>query len=185
MSRKNRIECDRKGRPIPPGDIPWQKGMTRAVVLLAVGVVLLPAGLLLFSLVPLPDGMAVVKLLFGFLIFVGALFIIYGIVIAALAQSQRRKMPSAEKLEAALAERGEHCAADVVSVRTRTKNGETHYRITLEYEDKRYQYTRRFDGGWDNKISFEVGDVVDVYYLPDSNILYVVDFSGEKTASRA
>ena len=177
MSQK-KIPCDKKGRPITPTDVCWQDALKRALLFLALGVVLLPIGLLLYNLVPLPDKDGALTFLFAILIFFGAIFLLYGIMITVLALLQRRKtLPYDEIKRIALAE-GEVCAAAITEIKTkkrRTANGEvTLYRYTLEYFDKPYNYKRRFYTDYITREA-QTGDIFTVHYFADSTLNYYID----------
>lgn len=174
MTKHSTIPCDKKGRPITPADVRWQDALTRAIIFLALGVVLLPAGFLLYNLVALPDNMGAVRFFFAVLIFFGAIFMFYGVLISVLALVQRRKAPSADEVKELATKSGEVCRAVVTGVKTKTKaGGETLYRYSLEYFDDRYNYRRRFKTDYISRKA-KAGDAFTVHYAPDSNIIYYV-----------
>ncbi len=180
MSKHKTIPCDKKGRPIIPSDTNWRVAIKRAAIFLAAGAALVPAGILLFTFVPLSPDMGAIKLFFGMLTFFGALFLLFGTAIAVLAAVQRRKTPPKEEIMQNAIESGEYCVASVVRARTKKKNGVVYYRLRLEYDDDRYGFRRRFDSGWECEKAAEAGDLFGVYYLPDSNIGYFIDITGQK-----
>lgn len=183
MSTKPKsVPCDKHGRPLLPKDIDPRKAFARAAILLAAGVLLVPTGILLFTLVPLGEDAGVVKLAFGMLIFFGALFLLFGGTVAIMATAQKRRLPSeAERIRSAI-EDGEVCEATVTAVRTRRRKTAggvvSESRLFLEYADPRYRFTRKFTSDW-AETPFGAGDTVPVYYHPDSNLGYFVDTRGE------
>ena len=177
MSQK-KIPCDKKGRPVTPTDVSWQDALKKALLFLAGGVVLLPTGLLLYNLVPLPNEEGALTFLFAILIFFGAIFLLYGAMITVLALVQRRKaLPYDDIKRIALAE-GEVCAAEITEIKTkkrRTEKGdETLYRYTLEYFDKPYNYKRRFFTDYITREA-QTGDIFTVHYFADSNLNYYIE----------
>ncbi len=180
MSKKRTIPCDKKGRPIIPSDTDWRVAIMRAAIFIAAGAILLPAGICLFNFVPLGPDMGAIKFFFGMLMFFGALFLLFGGAIAVLALVQRHNSPDEETVARNAIGSGEYCSATVVKASMKEKKGVAYYRARLEYDDALYGFKRRFDSGWECEKAVSVGDTVGVYYLPDSNIGYFVDITGEK-----
>lgn len=176
-SKNKKIPCDKHGRPITPSDVSPIVAFRRAIIFLAIGVVLLPLGLVLYNVIKLGEGMGLVTFAFAVIIFFGALFLLFGTTILVLAIVQKRKFPPRDEQVRIVKESGEVCNAKVVSVRTRTVKvgGEnvTQYKLTLEYYDELYKYKRKFVSDYTDR-KYERGDEVTVYYHPDSNIGYYV-----------
>lgn len=176
-SKHKQIPCDKHGRPITPSDVSPIVALRRAIIFLALGVVLLPLGLVLYNVIELGEGMGMVLFLFAVIIFFGALFLLFGTVILIIALVQKRKLPSRDEQIRLAQESGEKCNAKVVGVRTRTaKVGEekvTQYKLSLEYYDELYKYKRKFTSDYIDR-EYKCGDEVTVYYHPDSNIGYYV-----------
>lgn len=178
MSHKKPIPCDKKGRPITPSDTSWQNALTKAVIFLVCGAVLLPVGFLLYNFVPLGENMGAVLFLFSVIIFLGSLFLLYGILILVIALVQRRKTPPEDKIRNAVFEQGETCEATITEVRTKKlrfgQSSEPRYRYVLEYNDEPYKYKRRFVTAYVSRAA-RIGDKLTVHYFPDSNINYYVE----------
>lgn len=177
MSHKKPIPCDKKGRPITPSDTSWQNALTKAVLFIAAAAVLLPVGFVLYNFVPLGENMGAVLFLFSVIIFFGALFLLYGILISVIALVQRRKAPTAEEIKSNALEQGEVCYATVKEIKTkqpRSSSENTLYRYVLEYDDEPYKYKRRFVTAYVTRAA-RIGDKFTVHYFPDSNINYYVE----------
>lgn len=174
---KTQVPCDRKGNPLKPNDIPWQKAMTRALVVLPVGAALVPFGLLMYLFFELPESIQGLRMVFGIMLFLGVLFLLYGLLILILALRQRAKTPPRdEEIRSVMAD-GESALATVVSVKSGKVRGNgsvEKYKVTAEYYDKLYDYKRVFVSDWSDKRVGE-GEKVRVFYRPDSNIGYYVD----------
>lgn len=173
-SESRQIPCDRNGRPIIPSDISPTVALRRAMIFLALGVIFLPLGLILYNVVPLGDGMGMILFLFAAIIFFGALFLLFGTVILIMAIVQKRKTPPRDEQIRDVTENGEKCRAKVTDVVSRKTKSGIVYKVFLTYDDRLYKYKRKFVSDYTDK-EYKRGDTVTVYYHPDSNLGYFVE----------
>ena len=175
---KTNVPCDRKGNPLKPNDVSWQTARNRACVILPVGAALIPFGLLMYLFAELPEYVRGLRLVFGMILFLGVLFLLYGAFILVLSLVQRAKMPPRDEQIRYVTAEGVSALATVVCVkhRRRVRNGKVfcESRAVAEYYDKLYDYNRVFVSEWE-EIDISKGDKVRVYYRPESNIGYFVD----------
>lgn len=177
MSNRNtkQIGCDRYGRPIAPKDVSPEAALRRAAIILPVGAALLPAGLLTYSLVELPESVSGLLIIFGFMIFFGALMLMYGLMLLILGLRARSKeMPRDEQI-ADVKANGKCAYATVTSVRETRRKGRRTVRVSAEYYDEAYRYKRRFVSDGTEAPAPAVGEKVRVWYHPDSNLGYYVE----------
>lgn len=180
MASKNscRISCDKNGRPLPPSDVSWQSAVRRAVIALPAGAVILPAGLVLYNTVVLPESVQGLSFIFGLMIFVGAFLILCGVTMLVLGLIGRSKAPPRSEVTASVMEKGEIAYATVTCVKTRrvrTPEGKAvRMQVKAVYDDRLYGIRRSFVSDWKEVSPLEKGDRVKVYYDPESNIRYYV-----------
>ena len=115
------IPCDKRGNPIVPSDVSWQKAVGRAAALIPLGAVLLPLGLVLYNFVQLPEDLNIFSISFGLIAAFGLLFVLFGAVILVLGLRARAKAPSAEETERRAKAEGERAYAKVTSVETKLR----------------------------------------------------------------
>lgn len=177
------IPCDKRGNPIVPSDVSWQKAVGRAAALIPLGAVLLPLGLVLYNFVQLPEDLNIFSISFGLIAAFGLLFVLFGAVLLVLGLRARAKAPSAEETERRAKAEGERAYAKVTSVETRlrrTPEGSRRMvRVRAEYDDRLYRYRRKFVSEWSEAPAPSAGDKVRVYYFPDSNLGYYVELGTE------
>ena len=87
---KTQVPCDRKGNPLKPNDIPWQKAMTRALVVLPVGAALVPFGLLMYLFLELPESIQGLRMVFGIMLFLGVAMIVVAIICNGIASGKQQ-----------------------------------------------------------------------------------------------
>lgn len=176
MSAKNKIVCDRKGRPVTPHDVSRDRATGMMVIFLVAGALLLPTGLLLYNLVTGVAG--TVLLLFAMLIFLGAILLMYGILLTVMLIVRIRRSPSDEEIIRKAMNDGETCRAKVVKCASKTTGrGEDRKTLnvySLEYRDDRYCFTRRFVTPPTARVAAKGATFV-VHYHADSNIGYYVE----------
>lgn len=178
MSGRNscRISCDRNGRPVPPSDVSWQSAVRRAVITLPAGAVLLPAGLVLYGTVTLPESVQGLSFIFGLMIFIGAFLMLCGVAMLVLGLIGRAKAPSESEIMASVKEKGLTAYATVTGIklrRVRTPEGRAErMQVCAVYDDVSYGIKRRFTSGWKEVRPLKKGDLVEVHYDPESNIEY-------------
>lgn len=178
MSGRNscRISCDRNGRPLPPSDVSWQSAVRRAVITLPAGAVLLPAGLVLYGTVTLPESVQGLSFVFGLMIFIGAFLMLCGVAMLVLGLIGRSKAPPRSEVTASVMEKGEIAYATVTCVKTRrvrTPEGKAvRMQVKAVYDDRLYGIRRSFVSDWKEVRPLKKGDLVEVHYDPESNIEY-------------
>lgn len=173
---KTNIVCDRNGNPLRPSDVSWRSALRRALIVLPLGAVLVPFGLLTYLFIELPSSVQGVRVLFGILLFLGVLFLLYGSLILVLSLVQRAKTPPRDEQIRSVVTEGESAQATVTEIKRKTvgKDKKPQYRVRAEYYDKAYRFKRVFLSDWTD-VRLNVGDKVRVYYRADSNIGYYVE----------
>lgn len=173
--KAKQIACDKHGNPLPPRDVSPVTALHRAAVVLPLGIVLLPAGIVLNTLITLPEDIRGFAVIFAFMIFFGALFILYGGTMMFLGLRGRAKEPPAEERIEKVKKDGTSAYATVTSVRNVKVRGRSAVKVNAEYYDELYRYKRKFVSDPSFEVAPAVGEKVRVWYHPDSNLGYYVE----------
>ena len=139
------------------------------------GVVLLVAGILMNTLIVLPESISGFAVIFAFMIFFGALFVLYGGTMIFLGLRGRAKEPSAEERMEKAREDGMSAYATVTSIRNVNVRGRRAVKVKAVYYDELYRYKRKFVSDPSFSPAPAVGEKVRVWYHPDSNLGYYVE----------
>ena len=176
-SSKSTIPCDRNGKPLKPRDTDWRVTLKRSIIFILVGIVLLPVGLILYIL-DSSSSLNALLLLYAVLIFLGTYLLLNGVLFTIFSIKQMKKEPPFEVISKNALLNGERCDAEIVSVKTikagKGEDSQTLYVYKLKYYDTMYEYTRSFVSH-PTAHSANIGDVLPVYYFPESNLGYFVD----------
>ncbi len=173
--KAKQIACDKHGNPLPPRDVSPATALQRAAVIFPLGVVLLVAGILMNTLIVFPESISGFAVIFAFMIFFGALFVLYGGTMIFLGLRGRAKEPSAEERMEKAKEDGMSAYATVTSIRNVNVRGRRAVKVKAVYYDELYRYKRKFVSDPSFSPAPAVGEKVRVWYHPDSNLGYYVE----------
>ena len=173
--KAKQIACDKHGNPLSPRDVSPATALQRAAVIFPLGVVLLVAGILMNTLIVLPESISGFAVIFAFMIFFGALFVLYGGTMIFLGLRGRAKEPSAEERMEKAKEDGMSAYATVTSIRNVNVRGRRAVKVKAVYYDELYRYKRKFVSDPSFSPAPAVGEKVRVWYHPDSNLGYYVE----------